>query len=709
MLTTGSNDISSLEVQVTFDISGTNPFISLVNLSTGMALENVKWWFVATSPTNHPIHTGSIDNVDLEGEWEHYDIVNAWPKPNYQIEWSGAPYSVTIYAQDSDGKRFSITKNAMIKKPSGNTDNSKNTYGVGNIYVKVICEQGRVFFEDRTAVTYRGLEGSRIDSVITMSYPIDDSGVAIKPFRLSPFSKVMVPITYSSDMYVFAAFSIYEYDLGENIKIRIRYAQKRSFQVRCNLDLAELTGSILKLHKEVEQGKCENMQEAHKKLTLITSKFALVIAGKIEPLSDIAVEDLIEEIKALGGFTCDCYRSSGIIPTSASIVDGYVFDVVHVGGDIQGLVVPEGPNIHIRLWDTSYVIALHPESQSAALDITIPAPVDQYTKTFYLKIDNAILAEELAATIKNSAYLLNIWQELFAESSTFNLTVDGNKIFQSTSTCNYNFVLNNIPASGTFAVLSSIKVGAIVKPLVFPFNLGNIAALQTYLNSLGLGTFEVTVPSPNAGNDIYISTQANSNSLDALTFRISGTSNSADMAKECTGYVPISANEVVQRIIDYVSDLNDTQITNSSDRVIRYVDPKGEIQEITVAAGKSLDDVIKALLEAGNTSVSFLHGNKGGASCDALQGIFKPNAAAIDANTLLYGSKGDCAGMTPLEVFNYVLKEVPNNSTTKELFCQVVSLCGQGQVCEAFNYVEPFVTVYSTSCTEIQGIEYTLS
>lgn len=707
----GSPDITNLDAQVTWDISGLMPIISIVNLSLGSGLANMNWWFVATSPTDSPIHKGDADNIDVNGAWTSFQITDSWPKPNYTIEWSGAPYSITIFAKDSNGTISSITKTAFIKKPAGNKDNTRNTYGQANIYIKVLCERGRVLFEDHTSTSYRGIEGVRINALLTMSYPMDDTGTSVTPFRMSPFVNAMVPITFSSENYAFSAFNIYEYDFGDGVKIRIKYYQQRNFPVLCNLDLAELTGSILKLNDDFERGRCEDMQATQKKLTLINSKFSLAIAGKIEPLSDIPVTKLIEEIKQLGGFVCDCYRSSGIIPNSSSIIDGYTFDVVHMGGDINGLITNDGPNVHIGLWDKSYVFAMYPGSPNSSNAYRIRNYNSTYNKTFYLDVDPIILAEEMGTNIKNNAYLVNLWSEIFGNSATFNLVVDGGCIFQSTSTCNYNFVLNNIPASGTFAILSSVKVGSQARNLSFNFNLSNISGLQSYLNSLGIGSFTVTVPSPNLGNDIYIQTLANSNALDALTFKISGNSNVADMAKDCTGYVPISANDVVQKIIYKICNLSDADIQTSQEFIISYID-EGVQKSLVVNEGASLTTVIQALLNSGNTSISHIISNSGAGavSCDILKLLFKPNVSTPNSTDFIFTTKnGICSATSYLDVFNYVLEQGLTNATTKELFCNFVASCGQGLTCEPFNYIEPFVTAYNTACTSILGIEYTIS
>lgn len=714
MTITNSPDITSLEAQVTWDISGNNPVISLVNLSTGLHLSNMLWWFAAYSPTNTIIHLGDANNIDITGAWSTYVLTDSWPKPFKQIEWSGAPYTITIYAKDTNGNVYSISKSASICRPSGNTPTSKNAYGSANIYVKLFCEQGRIYFEDQTNTSYKGITGIRTSATLKMAYPLDDTGTSPSPFELANFSNVMVPITYSSTNYQFVANLIYDYDLNNYSHVRIKYTQAATFPVLCNIDLCPLACEIVKLIDSVENGTCGDATEASRKLSLINSKFALVVMGKLEPLCGVGVPKLIEEIQEIGGFTCDCCNTpTGIISDGSAVIDGYTFDIVHVGGDVAGTVLQTGTNIQFLLHDKSYIFAMYPGSpmDTTAFTISNVTSGDGYTKTYYLNVNLIQFLTDSAYAILGNAGLLNLWQSIFGGNQNFNLTVDGENIFQSTSTCNYNFVLNGIPADTTYALLNTIRISGVSHQLSNSFNLTTLTGLQTYLNSLGFGTFAVTVPFPNPANAVYIASTANANNIESLTFKISGTTYIADMTRVCTGYVAISADEVVQNIITYVSNLNDTQLRTSRDYTISYIAPDGTLQAQIVDTGSSLLDLIQELVANGNTSITYLQDNSGKVTCDAIQEIFTANVAAPTSTDYLFGTKGNgaCSRLGYLEAFNYMLDSGLLNATTKEKFCAMVTNCGAGLPCLPFDYLQPFVTDFDSSCSQIIGIEYTLS
>lgn len=711
-----SPDITFLEYVCTWDIAGTLPLITLTNNSAGTGLANCTWWIHAFSPSLTLIHEGSELNPDITGNWSTNNLTDNWPRPFNQLEWSGNVYSLTLYVKDSAGNIYSLTKTATICRPTGNTQLSKNPYGVATLDLQVKCEEARIFFQDTTNRTYRGLEGTRLTSTLKVVYPIDETGNIPDPFVGANFSTAMVPISYSNDNYQYVQDTVYDYEFDDLVHIRVRY-QSRSkngtaavrFPVLCNIDLCPLVCEVTRLVDSIEQGTCSDADEARRKLTLINPKLMLAQIGKQEPLCGVDVAKLIEEIKEIGGFTCECCDApTGIIPTTASVIDGYTFEIVPVCGDITGTITVNGTNIQFNLQDKSYVFEVDTDSPQDITAFSVVPETNGCTKTYKLQVDGSLLAEELLNIISVDGNLVNLFNSIVLNGgNAFDLTVDGGCIFSSTSTCDYSLTLSNIPVNTTFALMSSIKIGSTVYSLSFAFNLTNLAALQTYLNGLGVGTFAVSNPS---GQDVLIASTANSNDIQNLIYKISSTSYQAALQKDCTGYVAIDANEVVQNIINYLCEIDDTQVVTSQNYVINYIDSNGVEQTTTITAGSTLADLIEAIINANNENVDNL-GATASVTCDSLKTIFTTNTSQITANDFAFITKGGgiCARGSFLDIFNFMLTAGRANSTTKELFCEFVSDCGAGLTCEPYQYFEVIVTNYDTACSEITGIEFSLS
>lgn len=711
MLNPPSPDISTLSATAVWDISGVSPAIIITNTSTGSGLANVTWWFVANSPSQTPIHSGSELVPDINGDWTTHTLSDSWPRPYGQIEWSGAPYTMTMYAKDSAGTIYSYEfSGASICRPFGNTQKSNNPYGLASVDIQLKCEMGRILFQNTTNVSYKGIEGEMNASTLKVLYPMDETQTLPDPFAITSFSTAMVPITYSSDNYQFVTQQYYTYNLGGDSSVKIRYQLQKRFPVYCNINLLPLVCEYQKLVESLELGNCQDSEKASQQLMVINSKMAMVFIGMMQPLTGVDVPALIKQIEDIGEFECDCCNApSGIIPTTASIIDGYAFSVVKDGGDVQGNFEKVGNNIVLHLSDKTYVfnISAATLSQTDAFSV-IPSDSGSYTKIYSLNVDLATLAEDLAGTIEDDPSLYNLWKTLFGIGATAEIIVDGGCIFQSSSACNYEFTMTGIPASGTYAIFSSITVGGSPVAKSYSFNLTNLAAFQTYLNGMGYGTFSVTNPS---GSTVLVTSNANTNNLGGMTYKISATTYNADFNRECTGYAAITLNEFAAYIVNFICQLNDSNIVTGKNYEVCYIDGLGQKQITVLDAGVSIQTLFDELTLRGCSTIDYVKG-LGAVNCASVKEIFTSNSSLqITGADFLLGTKGGgvCSRPSYADAFLAMLNFAKSNVTILNTFCEVVTMCGAGLACEPFSYFELLVTDYDTVCTEAVGIEYTLS
>lgn len=709
MLSPASTDISVLSAKVTWDISGSNPAILVENLSSGPGLVNMTWWFEATSPTGSLIHQGSATSPDINGAWTNYTISDPWPKPFNSIEWSGPPYVLKLYAKDSNGNVYNVEYAASICRPFGNTQLSKSPYGLASTNVQVKCDMARVLFENQTNVSYQGLKGTMNASTLRVVFPIDETQTIPAPFAISNFATALVPISYSSDNYQFVTQQFYTYDQSPNVSVKIRYQQKATFAVYCNIDLGPLVCEIDKLVDQLETGSCSNAVAANEKLMLINSKMALVFIGMMQPLTGVNVPELIKEIEAIGGFACNCCSApTGIIPTTASIIDGYAFTVNSQGGDVQGNFSQVGSNIVLNIWDKAYVYNISQATLDATDAFSVITTNTNYQKTYSLNVDLGALATDMANTIGADGDILNLWKSVLGIGSAATIVVDGGCIFQSNAACDYFFTLSNIPASTTFAQFSSINVNNVNQTKSYAFNQTNLSGFQTYLNNMGLGVWTVT----NLGSGvIQVATANNTNNIGGITYKVAGTTYSADLSRECTGYTAITIDQFAAYVVNYLCQLNDSNIVTSSPSQICYIDSLGAKQIANFDAGVSLQVILQNLFAGGCTTVDYIKG-LGAVNCEAIKTVFPSNSSLnITANDFALGTKGGgvCSRVSYTDIFRYQLQTAKSDAFTRNLFCELVTLCGSGLACEPFSYFQLIVTEYNTTCTEATGLQYTLS
>lgn len=713
---TNSPDINLLSVTWIWDLSGTTPLITLQNNSEGANLNLVDYYFTATSPTGTFITEADFNTPNISGVWSSTNISAAWPRPFNQIEFSGPPYIGIVYAKDSIGNLYSITTQAIICRPNGNLPTSKNTYGIGNVLVQVKCNEARIYFQDNTNTSYKGLSGTIGSSLLRVNFPMDDTGTVPAPFQINYFATAMVPITYSGKGYQFLYTSIYDYDLGDDSHVRIKYLLSDTFGVFCNIYLLPLFCEYQKLITSIETGSCNDVQEANQKLMLINPKFSLVVMGMFQPLTGIDVPALIKEIETIGGFDCDCCNAAtGIVPTGSSAFDGYVFSVVPLGGDVNGTFVQNGFNIQLQISDVKYIFKICDTSPANTTAFSVQPSVssDGYTKTYCLFVDMPQLAEDILTTISESSSLVNLFNSIVqGNAGNFTLTVDGSCIFSSGSSCDYGFILSSIPASTTFAQLKYIFVvgsgGTTTTdkvPVNFSFNLTNLPALQSALNALGYGTFTVT---DSGGGTVTITSVSNNNDISSMAYAITSTTLFAAMTKDCTGFIPLSANTVVQMIIDYICALDDSQVITSEAYEICYIDPTTKVQSTTiVSAGSTLTTFIQELLARGCDTINYII-SLSATNCAAVKALFPSSVVAMQPDDVFLATKaGLCASVNPIEAFLTMLTYGYYNADVVQAFCNIVSLCRGDLICTQYSNFSVSTNTFDEDCPTV--INFSLS
>lgn len=717
----GSNDITYLDVQVAFDLSQTTPSISVTNLSQGPNLQNVTYWFTVYSPSKSPIHIGSFSKPDKIGVWTNAILGDAWPMGWKQIEWSGPPYSFSIFAQDSAGNVYEVDKYATIVPPCGNTPQQLNYFGAGEISMEVNCAGAQLFFEDFTNTSYQGLTGTEVAAQLIVTYPIDETGNAPGPSVTSNFP-VLVPITYNGTNYQYTYTNTLSYDMGNGVSVVITYREQNAFSVLCNIDLCPLACEVSGLIDSYENGTCANASETQNKILQISPLMMNAIIGKMQPDCGIDVPATIDKIKKIGGFTCDCCapNTAGIGTASSSIIGGYNFSISGTCG-ITGNVVPNGNNIVFNLAGKTYQFVTSSTIPTTAFTVT-PATAGCQT-TYSLNVSLSILSNDILTTIFNTPALVTLFNSIPTTTNTPKWSIDGKCIFATSNTFNYTYGLTNIPASGTMALLTSIAVGAMVKPLTFAFNQTNLTQLQTYLNGLGLGTFSVTL----ATGTVTIQTNDNTNVLSNLVYTIGSTTYIANFGSTNTGWTPIDPQFAAQQIINYLCALSEgdvnlanqyqvpTIVLNAANQYVSGTIPVGPTA--TTNPAQTLLDLINAFVTAENAVIKYVLG-LGAVNCASISAIFLPNTNTLSNQSVLYGTKTvpgqganpatqACAAITPSELMLYMLSNL--SPQAQAAFCTAVNSCTVGQTCTPFNNLVVELVDHNTTCTNIVGINGTFS
>lgn len=406
-----SADISEFNILTQFDISLSTPQICLQADSVGVNEALVNYIYKITSPSDVLLHEGSFISPDATGNSAIFCVdLNPF---NGSIEWSGGDYVIIATMQDTALNEWSQTILVSVCPPRGNPIPGL-WYGQSNLSPEVKCESAEILFLDTTNYDYKGLTKTLVSKTMTLIFPADpDTGIQPSPVVVTGLSAAAFAITYNG-MYEGRLVTIYDYDAGSGITIRIKYTtlQKKTgthkpIAVECQTDLCPFLCEFAALIDETE-ALCgvNDVQyvENQRLISLINSKIALVL---IRQKCGQPVGDLITEIINLGNFKCNCdcgnngITSRGIIPTASPT---YVFNTVNSCGDIVGTFSnPSGNNIVLTLADKKYVFAIDPSMRATGFSMTNAVVGCQ--KTYTLFVDQDALITKLLDTIDNNVTL----------------------------------------------------------------------------------------------------------------------------------------------------------------------------------------------------------------------------------------------------------------------------------------------------------------
>lgn len=299
-----SNDIQVLDFAVLWDLTLQPPKVKLTSLCVGPNLPGCTFWFEVYSGGGLLFHQGLETVPDITGNWATFDIPEDMPQMDGHIDWSGSNFKVIGFAKDSAGNIFSTEKPTRICRPVGNDGSNKSNFGRGQLYAEARCHKARLYVEDKTNYSYNGSMGSMISKSIKLIYPEDSTGGTTPPVTVNNVNNAQFLIAFGSDGYQLVLEAIYLYDFSNGTSVKIKYKYNKIFPIRCNVDLCPLMCDIKRLEQELEGNGCSADDRA--KLLLINSKMNRAIVAKLQPLCGDDVMEIVEEIKKLGGFTCNC-------------------------------------------------------------------------------------------------------------------------------------------------------------------------------------------------------------------------------------------------------------------------------------------------------------------------------------------------------------------------------------------------------------------
>lgn len=612
-----SADITRLDFSVLLDMSMSVPIISITNLSTVINPLNLQWAFVITSPSGTPVHTGSLTLPDINHTpFTTFIFTEALPMLFGQLEFnSTGQYTVIVSVKDAAGLITTLQKSNSICKPNGN--NGRDNFGAAIIDVEVKCGSGQVYITDQTNLVYKSLTGIKFLTSGELTYPKDGNGNILPPVTVSGLP-ALLPIKYEGNGHEVYVYQIYDYDLGDNFIVRVRYSYTHAFGVWCNVTLQPLFCEIDRANSMLSKNCNDNAdsREQQRKLTVINSKMLKAHTGIIQPLSGIDVPGVVEEIKQLLGVDCDCCRPAGISNVGALRVTDANFRVNKICGDmLLGWEKDLAGNITLNYQNSSYTFVMSPAlGNSTAFSYQVV--ITGCNKAVNLFVDLETLSTEILTHISGNSTLLNILKDLTQKAQLSCSSLSGGAAFDFTS-CDYSSELSTAQPGGTIA---DILIGGVTYIAPLGTLLSDAAATGAWLNSLAKGVFIVNYSALTARTTI--TSAANTNSISTVR-TLNGTIYTTTLFSNNCGLIC----NILQKILNWLNAINMVQLKAGTGLTICRFKEDGTVISQVFSATAKASEVVEYMAGSFCNITNYIHDKL--LTCANLQGVFAAHTEAI--------------------------------------------------------------------------------
>jgi hypothetical protein len=396
MVITNSPNVSIFGFTACLDISGVTPKATLVDISTyigGGAANIIGINFKLVDPSNLTFHN-TIYPPDTDIAAHGTEEVNL-PIFANAVKWG--IYKIYATLIDEDGTQYiweegGLTyKSINLCKPN-TLEGAKGNFGALDLVVDFNCDTANLFVSNNTSFSYKGINPSETETAIVVTFPADSTGAIAT--QTAPFLPFMLPFSLTGT-YSISGQITQTYQITDTTCVIAGYKYSKSFEVSCGFTLCKAFCEYNKLKDEVKncvKSTPESISK-EKQLVLITALLMEAVAFKY---CGQKLGNILEEIRTIGGFNCDCdCNPQGIAPmpvfVNGTIVKG------NMCGDIDMQITQFEGNVKIDLSDRSYI--LQPSAESASYT-TVTRIDGVCSSTFYINVDvcAAVAACELNLT-----------------------------------------------------------------------------------------------------------------------------------------------------------------------------------------------------------------------------------------------------------------------------------------------------------------------
>lgn len=557
-------------------------------------------------------------------------------------------YKIIGYIKDSTGTIYQT--DPVYKNVCQPVDINESGYVPGIFQVIPDCVNNSLTVKELTVLTYNNTTPYSLSKSGSLSYPTGT--ISAVAFTGTPFTNNNL---YTGE-YRVACTTTAVYALGDDIYVGVTYLTNNVFDVTCTNRIADLLCCVAEVQATAKK-RCNDAVGKHAQQQLLEISTYL-LTGLLKEINgqDASIEaDFIK--KALN---CSCGATSvhqnEITPINAAI---YSIVINGVGGTTVSSPSIVGTTKTFNIASNAYQVSKK-DTGDLAFTITTDTSVANNVK-YLIAFDYNVMADYILTAFENDPTYIARLQALLVTG--INLSGLNGKCVINTSTAGYTATLTGITAAD---LIDSITINGTVHSAPSNTHANDATAIGTWLNSLTLGTFVVTL----SLGVLTISSAANSNVLSVVEFAIGGVSGTKKIiAFQSSQYTLV---QILQAIIDYLCAITGLQVALGNALTLYQIDYNGNVISQSFTSSNTQNDFNIGLQNSIYNIITRLN-TLTGITCAKIAAIFTDNPnISISADSRIYGKDGStCVSFSDKQIAMGVIQAIQSYSDVKTAFCAI--------------------------------------
>lgn len=562
-------------------------------------------------------------------------------------------YKITGAIKDANGTVYTIT--SIYKKVCEPVNFNESGYVPGIFQVTADCVNNSLTVKELTNLTYDNLLPDSKTKSGTFYYPTG---------TISPISFANTPwsnnIVYTGENRVVNTTTAL-YNLGDDIYVEVQYQTDNAFDITCSNKMSSIMCCIIDLQSQYTKN-CNNAigQSAKQKLDGVTIP---LLAGLLKEINGQDASNEAELIRKT--LKCNCGTKS-INQNEPTPINPSIYNIVIQG--VGGTTVPSATVVgNTKTYFVGSNVYQVTKGDTGDLSYTIQtdtaiANTVKYKLTFNKTIEAGYI---LAAIAANSGLITTLNSLINFTNFNIDLSSLNGSCIINLSSLNYFLSYKVSAASDGF---KNIVINGTTYTPGAPIAVNSVGAIETYLNGLGLGTFEVNFTNGVTGAYFNILTNANVNTITSATLTVAGNDNVVPFQRTNKSLIA-----VLQAIIDYLCGLTALQVALGNALTLYQIDYNGNVVTIGYTPTQTQNDFNQGIETAIYNIVTRLN-TLTGVTCAKIQAIFPANPLAsfnVASDGILAFVNGSCVALSGSQLGTAVMNAVNAYASVKSLFCAV--------------------------------------